>query len=421
LSDVSIERRFRLESYAVDGLIPKMVLAPEDLDDAIELVSVASREGLSITPRGSGTKLHIGAPPKRLDIVLLTEHLNEIVDYEPEDLTITVQAGVRLAELDKLLRKHGQMLPLEPPYYDLATVGGTVASNYNGPRRMGYGAIRDLVLGMKAVYSGGILAKNGGKVVKNTAGYDLKKLHIGGFGTLGLITEVSLRLYPIPEDDRSLYATFKSMKEVKRAIDRLNRSPLLPTAVEVLDKGVQGKLSSFSRVELPSADFAMLIRFEGLRVDTEREMMDSKDMLMGGKVEVLDGGEHERVWTGIREMQRIAEGCIVKLSYPPSLILEAFKTVREFAEGKVESYSHAGSGVQYVFVDEEELVKFVLRLRNEFDGREFYCVVERAPTDVKKEIDVWGYERKDLKLMRIVKKALDPMGLFNPGRFVGGI
>ena len=184
---------------AVDGVVPRMVVSPGSVAEVQSVVRAAADQGATMVPRGSGSKMGLGCPPTSADVLLSLGRLNAVVEYDVANLTLVCQAGVRVETLQQKVFANRQLLPLDPPFTNQATVGGVVATNSSGPRRLAYGSARDLVLGMKVVSSTGDLLSAGGKTVKNVAGYDLDKLFIGSLGTLGIIVEVAFRLLPMPQ------------------------------------------------------------------------------------------------------------------------------------------------------------------------------------------------------------------------------
>ncbi len=189
------------DAYAVDGLSPALVAMPSTQQDVASVLAAADAAGAGVLPRGGGTQTGLGMPPRRYDLALDLRRLDRVVEYEPADLTMTVEAGLRLSELQRLLGEHGQWLPLDPPLPDEATIGGVLATNASGPSRLRYGSPRDLVIGMTVALASGELVKSGGRVVKNVAGYDLSKLHIGALGTLGVIVQAAFKTAPLPPRD----------------------------------------------------------------------------------------------------------------------------------------------------------------------------------------------------------------------------
>ena len=217
----------------VMGVHPQVVVEPEHEDEVAKLLSYANQQGLKVLVRGSGTQLHTGFPPSKGDIVLSTARLNSLVEHAPHDLTVTVQAGITLASLQTALAEARQWLALDPMLAPEATMGGIIATNSSGPRRLRYGGVRDQIIGVRVVLADGTIAKGGGKVVKNVAGYDLPKLFTGSLGTLGVIVEATFRLYPLPVTSRTVTLTSSNLPALCHLAVQIIGSTLVPTIVDI--------------------------------------------------------------------------------------------------------------------------------------------------------------------------------------------
>ena len=209
-----------LARYVVEGRTPLAAVFPGSIDEAAACVAAAADGGVAVIPWGGGTAVDAGAPPAAVGIVLALSRLSGLVEHEPGDLTATVGAGMTVGALQTALRERGQWLSLDPPDADRATLGGVVAANAFGPRRHLYGTMRDLLIGVTVVTADGAVVRGGGKVVKNVAGYDLPKLFVGSYGTLGVIVEVTVKLRPCPEDERLLAVRFERLKDAGVARQR---------------------------------------------------------------------------------------------------------------------------------------------------------------------------------------------------------
>src|ERR671911_2279760 len=219
---------------AIDGVQPCFVAEPGSVEKTSELLRFAAEEGLAVSPRGGGTKSSLGNPPRGLDLVLSTARMNEVIEHVPGDQVVRVQAGIKLQDLQERLTGSDQMLGLDPVEKDAgATVGGVVAANSSGPRRHRYGTIRDLIIGITVVLSDGTVAKAGGKVVKNVAGYDLSKLFTGSLGTLGIIATANFRLHPTPEASRTVAVEVESLEAAAGAAQAIIHSQVEASAVEL--------------------------------------------------------------------------------------------------------------------------------------------------------------------------------------------
>ena len=228
--------------FAVDGRTPEAVVLPGSKEEVAAVLAVAGEAEIPVTPWGGGTKMGIGSPPARPGLVLSLRRLDRLLEHEPGDLTATAQAGMGLTAFQAALGARGQWLSLDPPYADRATLGGILATSAAGPRRHLYGTARDLLIGLTLVLADGAVVRGGGKVVKNVAGYDLPKLAIGSFGTLGVIVDATFKLRPRPEADRLAVIGFERLKDAGQAARAVMGSDLIPSAVELLDREALGAL-----------------------------------------------------------------------------------------------------------------------------------------------------------------------------------
>jgi glycolate oxidase FAD binding subunit len=395
---------------AVDGVQPSFVADPASVEEVSRLLKLAGRAGLRVAPRGGGTKLRWGNPPSGVDLVIGTLRLNRVQEYSPEDLVARVEAGVRLSDLQEQTSGSSQMLALDPPE-EGATIGGIVAANSNGPRRFRYGTVRDLLLGATAVLADGTVAKTGGKVVKNVAGYDLGKLYTGSLGTLGIIVDVTFRLHPLPESRRTAVLRARSPESARDAVQSILHSKLVPSAVELNWGDGGGEVAVLIESIEPGAI---------AQAETARELMSPS-----GEAQVLEGEEEAALW------ERFAAGAPevgtrLKVNALINDLDRVLNTVRGTAEEAglaARITGHAGSGVTYVTLsgEEEAQVRAIQRVRGVIRARGGSVVVLDAPAEVKSRVDAWGPVGDAQSLMRRVKARFDPDNVLNPGRFVGGI
>src|SRR5437764_5737914 len=218
---------------AVVGVHPKLVIELETESEISEILRLSNAAGLAVIPRGGGTKFGWGNPPERADLVLSTARLNEIIEHAWADLTVTVEAGCTIQRLQETLAEHGQRLALDPLWPEKATIGGVLSANDSGALRLRFGALRDLIIGATIALPDGTLASNGGKVVKNVAGYDLPKLATGAMGTLGVITQATFRLHPLAARAKTLLLRAGDVAEAQHLLLQLQDSPLIPSALPV--------------------------------------------------------------------------------------------------------------------------------------------------------------------------------------------
>ncbi len=238
-------------AYAVDGLVPRVVARPASIEELSALLRVADEAGAAVVPWGGGTKQSLGGIPPRVDLVVSLARLNRVVEHEPADLTASFEAGIRLADANATLGTANQWIALDPPYGDRCTLGGVLAANASGPRRLRYGTARDLVLGIRVVHADGTVTKGGAKVVKNVTGYDMNKLYIGSLGTLAVIAGVTVKLYPRPAEERTWVVPFPTLDAAAALVAKVLDSHLLPTALELISPGAARALDA-SAVDGPA-------------------------------------------------------------------------------------------------------------------------------------------------------------------------
>lgn len=416
----------QLDQYSVDDLLPKAVVLPTSIREIQDVLTYAASNKLSVVPAGSGTKLGIGNPPERVDFVVSTLRLKDVLEYEPADLTATVQAGIRLADLQAQLAENGQCLPLDPPYSTHATVGGIAAANSSGPSSLCYGTSRNRVLGMRVVQSNGTVVKSGGKVVKNVAGYDLNKLYLGSFGTLGIISELTFKLDPLPEVERTILVTFGNIAQASSVGIEIANSQLLPIFLNLFVEGVPS---------LEIAEPCLVIGLDGHTetVDWQINQVQSTVKQNGATgVEVYDGARQRNLRTSISAFPE---------RQPRAIICKANLRMTDIEEFIKATFSHSrdlhdlhvmgliGSGIVYVAFSApqndtallQSTTNVIARLRDHARGAGGNLIVESAPTAIKHQIDIWGPIGSSLELMKEIKKRLDPLNLLNSGRFVSGI
>jgi len=362
-------------------------------------------------------------------MLIETNKLTRLLEHEAPDLTCQVEAGITLADLQKLLATKGQWLPLDPPDPAQATIGGILASNACGPKRLRYGTARDLVIGLQVVQASGEIARSGGKVVKNVAGYDLNKLYIGSLCTLGIIVEANFKLQPLPANERTLLLTFSNSQDVVQAIIAMLGSLLTPSAMELIDAGAASDMSDFFGLTLPTNGYTLALDFEGSLTTIERQLDEARliarnnGALLGDD---LAGAEQELFWNGVREHLEGVVTC--KAAILVSQMAHYLQTLDEICRRhRLESavIAHAGNGILYIELRPGDatprLVTAIAELRQQAHEARGSLVVERCPVDLKRRIDVWGKPGANFRLMQRLKEQFDPKGTFVKGRFVGGL
>jgi len=410
------------EAAVVDGLVPDLVVAPASSDETAAVVALAAAERQVIVPRGSGMALDQGAPVERVDLVLDLARLDRIVEYNPDDLTVTAEAGVTAAALAATLDKAGQLLPIDPPGGAARTLGGLIATNASGPLRARYGTLRDLLLGVRFVQADGQVTWGGSKVVKSVTGYDVPKLMVGALGTLGVLTELTLRLHARPEVERTSLVLLPDARVVQALVARILDTPLQPNRVEAFDAATAAALGapaspgiaiSFGSVEAAVAEqeaaVTHLARSAGaLAITTPPALWPAYDRVWlrdGGATSLTVGSLPARIADTFDALARAtaALGHGVRVLVGGCAVVGSFRVLI------------AGAPTLAV-------ARFIEQVRHGIGAWSGTVIVQGAPREVRGAIDPWGPVPADaLALMRAIKATFDPDRRLNPGRFAGGL
>jgi glycolate oxidase FAD binding subunit len=423
-------------AFVVDGRIPCGVVFPGSADEVARVVRAAAAAGVPVVPWGGGTHMHRGAPPRDGALVVGLRRLDRVLEHEPADLTATAEAGITLEALQGALGAHGQWLSLDPPTPAAATLGGVLAVNATGPRRYGYGTARDLVIGIRVVAPDGQLVRAGGKVVKNVAGYDLAKLYIGSLGTLGIIVDVTFKLRPRPEAEGACWATFPALDAASRAALALAGSELGPVALTLLDPDASAACGRHAGLDAEPAP-AVLAVFDGLleaMASARAEAAAALRAAGAATVETLDAPATGRVLDAVRETRRLvpsslAVASVGVLPVDVGAYLDAVGAAARAAGVRVAALAQAGHGLITLILTAARTeapaaattAAALAQCRDAARARGGHLAIEWAPLGVREACPVWDPPGPSIELMRGLKTRLDPQGLLNPGRFVGGI
>jgi glycolate dehydrogenase FAD-binding subunit len=411
----------------IDDSGPFAVVRPQSVAGLGDVVRRAAAEQQALYPVGGGTMLGFGLPPSRPGWAVDLRSLNAVIDYPARDMTITVQAGIPIAELRRVLAAENQRLPVDVPHADQATLGGALATNVSGPRRYGSGTLRDYVLGLSTVNDEGLEVKAGGRVVKNVAGYDLCKLHIGALGTLGVITQATLKVRPIP-DSCALVTLGCGAEGLEALLERLHNSRTRPGCLDVLNMEAAGAVAQAANVALPEAAWVAIVGYEDSADAANwqvRQLM--QDVLPAGVrgLEARAGGACRSLWQSLAES---VDPPHARLSFKANVLSGAVASFCLLAAGLsagIRLYAHAGSGIVYGHFSSDltlERVQEMLKgLQDAAEAAQGNLILPRCPPEWKRSLPIWGRPRGDAWLMREVKAKFDPRGLFNPGRFIDGI
>ncbi len=449
--------------YAVDDVAPKGVVFPKNTDQVAEVVKFANQENLAIVARGSGTKMAMGNPPQKLDLVVCTSRMDHMLDVDTSNLTMTVEAGVKFrdiqarlatqedrcylpledleAEGDEIIcsdRSHsGCFIPIDPPYADKATIGGIIATNSTGPRRLLYNLPRDCIIGIRVVAPNGDILGSGGKTVKNVSGYDVSKLMVGSMGTLGILCEMTIRMLPLPEKMETLLVSFANFSDASEFAESIFETRLLPAAVEIMNAEAYGHLPPGDIPDFGSENYVAAVALEAFDpavVRMHTEILDMAQKAGAGANAVLEEHDHRSFWLAMSNLSatldRKFSGLIkAKLNYPLSLsknIIETGESIFSQANLDYVVQTHAGNGICFtgLLIDHQDTVatdKAVAamdKLLGNCRKIEGNVVIQSAPTKVKGKLKMWGEAGSDFVIMKRLKDRLDPTGIMSPGRFV---
>ncbi len=414
-----------LAAYAVDGIAPSLVARPATPEETAALLAAAGELGAGVLPRGAGAHQHLGGVPSRADLVVETTRQTGITDYTPADYVVAVRAGTRLRDLQAELARHNQWLPLDPPGSARATVGGIVAANRNGPRRLLWGSVRDLIIGIRVALPTGEVIKAGGKVVKNVAGYDLAKLFIGSLGGAGVITEATFKISPLPGDGVTIAVAVPDLESAYALATSVMRSQLLPAALEVANPPALRRLGEAAA--LPALDGGMwgvLMLAEGLEESRTRHIDEMRSLVQApARMDVIEGASHRALWDAIAEFPspETHPGRVVWRAGVPIARWDAVARAGSAGSEPVEIVAHAGVGLVYAAAPAAQADAVAGSIGRAAADAGGYAVIESAPPALKARLPVWGAEPGGLALMRKLRGAYDPRGIMIPGRLGWGL
>jgi glycolate oxidase FAD binding subunit len=402
------------EADELDGLRPRLVVEPDRIETAALVLAYADRQGLAVVPRGGASRLGWGRPLEAADLVLSTRGLDQIVEHAAGDMTVTVQAGVTLEALQRELAQANQLLPLDVPWAERATLGGLVATDDSGSLRLRYGGLRDLIIGITVVRPDGVVAKAGGKVVKNVAGFDLAKLFTGACGTLGLVAEATFRLHPFPPATGTLVLRGATPEAAGAFLLAVLDSTLVPTGLTVI---------------WPDDGAAMvMVRFGGLQAALEAQLAEASRL---AEAHQLSGyqptpADAAAAWQSAGQLAWEGGGpaLVARVGILPAEIpvtLRAMETLAQQHESSAQAVIQA-HGLGLIRAESSGatvgLAAFARGLRQRLAERQGTLVVLEAPPEVKAVVDPWGIRPDALALMQQVRQRFDPRGTMNPGRMM---
>ncbi len=386
------------------------LIYPQTQQQLAEVIAYTNQQQLKVLPCGFCSKINWGGLVKNIDFAVSTQGMNQLIEHAVGDLTVTVEAGMKFSQLQAILAQENQVLGFDPSYPETATIGGIIATGDTGSLRQRYRGIRDLILGISIVRYDGKIAKAGGRVVKNVAGYDLMKLFTGSYGTLGIISQITLRVYPQAEASGTVILTGEA-----EAISQVNQillaSALTPVAVDLIS-------SDLSKILGFGDNIGLMVRFQSIAegVKQQSQRLIELGEKIGLKAIYIDSDE-ENLWQQLKQQIWQSESntdIVCKIGIAPT------SAVKTLTQCQTLGIIHAGVGLG-VLRFESVSPETLLNLRNWCESQGGFLSILKAPVDLKQKLEVWGYAGNALNLMRQIKQQFDPQNQFSPNRFVGGI
>lgn len=417
--------------------LPDAVVAPRSTEEVAEVVKVCNREKIPIVPRGSGTNLCAGTVPTEGGIVLLFKHMNKILEVDEDNLTVTVQPGVITLDMIEAVEKKQLFYPPDPSSMKISTIGGNINENSGGLRGLKYGVTRDYVLALEAVLPNGDIIRTGGKLAKDVAGYDLTRLLVGAEGTLGVITEATLKLVPMPETKQTMLALFSDMEAAARSVSSIIANRIIPVTLEFLDQPTLKAVEDFAKIGLPTdAEAVLLIEQDGAKEVVERDIQRIAEICLNEgalSAEVASSKEEALELTAARRaalsaLARLRPTTILEdATVPRSEVANMVRAINEIANEynvTICTFGHAGDGNLHPTCltdvrDEEEMHRVeeafaaifakALELGGTITG-------EHGVGMMKAPYLEWKLGEEGIALMRAIKQAIDPNHIMNPAK-----
>lgn len=417
--------------------MPDAVIAPRNKEEISEIVKVCNEYKIPIVPRGSGTNLCAGTCPTEGGIVLLFKHLNKILEIDEENLTITVQPGVITQEVTNAVEAKGLFYPPDPGSMKISTIGGNINENSGGLRGLKYGVTRDYVMGLEAVLANGDIIKTGGKLAKDVAGYDLTRLFVGSEGTLGIITEATLKLIPMPETKQTILALYQDLEAAAKSVSKIIANKIIPITLEFLDQPTLEAVEAFAKVGLPTDVKAiLLIEQDGPEEIVKRDIERIIEICKEEHAVSVKSAESEEEAESLRTARRAALSALARLkpttiledaTVPRSEIAKMVKAIEEIAmkyELRICTFGHAGDGnlhptcltdvrnteeIERVEKAFEEIFEKAIELGGTITGEHGVGVMKAPYLEMK--LGAAG-----IAAMQAIKTSLDPNNIMNPGK-----
>ena len=422
-ADVSPEQQQRVMSAIAATSPPAAIAYPDTTAALSQVITLASENQWRVLAAGQSSKLGWGGLAEGIELVVSTAKLNRVVEHAVGDFTVTVEPGIKLADLRQQLAKHDQLLAIDPAFSAQATLGGIVATADAGSLRQRYGGLRDMLIGVQFVRHDGQMAKAGGRVVKNVAGYDLMKLMTGAYGSLGILSELTFRLYPMPQTSRTLVLS-GGEQAVEQAIAEVRLSGLTPVALDL----TLSRLAASLTQEENHQHMSLVARFQGIAAGVEEQTARLKKVATthGMHYQQLEDEADRDYWQQVSELI-CSDTLLCKVglrpsALPPLLAMLEGDTLHDSAQVVL----HGSSGLGWVQWPESVAAQSTFltaleKMRSHCQANGGFLTLLQAPSELKQATDIWGYTGNALSVMRDIKQKFDPYRLLSPGRFVGGL
>jgi glycolate oxidase FAD binding subunit len=401
-------------AIAVDT-VPECIAYPQTPEELAEVVACAHQHQWRLLPCGHGSKLDWGRLVSGADLIISTEKLNQLIEHAEGDLTVTLQAGVAFADLQNALLKTRQFLAIDPAYPDQATLGGIVATRDTGALRQRFGGIRDMLIGISFVRHDGQVAKAGGRVVKNVAGYDLMKLMAGSFGTLGIISQLTFRTYPLQEVSQTVVLTGSS-EAIQAIAAEVLLSPLTPVAMDILSPQLLVHTDD---------QFGLALQFQSIAagVAEQVERLKAIAQTQSLDIQVLTDEADTQFWQGINQRlfaDKTPEVAIAKLGILPARGVGLLKSLQTLlGPDNWQARIHAGSGIGTLRLNLQNIsIAQLQEVRSRCQAAGGYLNLLAAPAEWKHQFDPWGIDDSAQLLMQRLRENFDPQQRLNPGRML---
>ncbi len=410
-----------------------VIVYPKTEEEIVSLLKYANSNGKKISIISGGTKRGFGGLVEYFDILLSLKNYKGVVEHTVGDMTLTVRPGTTIKELQDYLAKTNQKISLDPAWPEYATIGGVIASNESGPKRLRYGSARDIVIGLRVVYPDGTVIRSGGKVVKNVAGYDMNKLFIGSMGTLGVLSEITFKLLPLPKYESLVLLSFSegSENEIKSFAVKLLDSILEPVSVELLNPSLSKRL-------INQDSYTLALSFEDVEssVHYQEEFVKNNLQPTGTNLQILPQEEARLFWdkfsriapngvtTEVNSNNQVEAALKVGVVNLDVLqVLEACKQLQDSINVKIEAHGGLGHGLCQINLsgESDNIVTAIQKLRESVTQLGGYAVVTHLPYALRLKVDVWGEKPSYFALLEGIKEKVDPKKVLNSKRFVGGI